>query len=167
MVNDTGEQDPHHDGPRVSARAVILDQDERLLVVRQRAVDRDVHVLPGGRVEIGETAAEAVRREVWEETGLRVTVGDLLWVREFLPERHLGHPLHTTAMQQLQLVFHAHLQADPASAEPRRPDRSQTALVWHPLADLDSLTLLPLGLNGYLAALAAGPTSPMYLGDLA
>ncbi|WSV09232.1 NUDIX domain-containing protein [Streptomyces sp. NBC_01020] len=37
---------------------------------------------PGGRVEPGETAAEAAVREVLEESGLRVSVGELPWVRE-------------------------------------------------------------------------------------
>jgi ADP-ribose pyrophosphatase YjhB (NUDIX family) len=159
---------PRQKGPRVSARAVILDPDGRLLLVRQRTAGQDVHVLPGGRMEIGETAAEALRREVWEETGLRVTVGDLLWVREFLPDRHRGHPLHATTTQQMQIIFHAHLQTDPAAAAaPRQPDRSQTALVWHPLTDLHALTLLPLGLTDHLTALATASASPTYLGDLA
>jgi acetyl-CoA carboxylase carboxyl transferase subunit beta len=34
--------------------------------------------LPGGRIEAGETAVEAVAREVFEETGLVVEVGDLV-----------------------------------------------------------------------------------------
>ena len=55
---------------------------------------------PGGRVEPGETAAEAAGRGVREETGLRVSVGELLWVREYLPERHSGNPYHRTQLRQ-------------------------------------------------------------------
>ena len=32
--------------------------------------------------------------------GLRVSVGELLWVREYLPERHSGNPYHRTQLRQ-------------------------------------------------------------------
>lgn len=66
----------------VAVGAVIV-QDERLLLV-QRANDPGAGrwAVPGGHVEPGETLAEAARREVLEETGLEVTVGDIAWVGE-------------------------------------------------------------------------------------
>jgi 8-oxo-dGTP diphosphatase len=124
-------------------------------------------VLPGGRVEPGETAAEAARREVHEETGLRVDIGELLWVREYLPERHPGHPHHRTRMRQLQLYFAARTTSEAAS-EPAAPDLTQAAVVWHPLAAIGDLVLLPLGPAPSLMALGAEPaaTQIVYLGDL-
>jgi 8-oxo-dGTP diphosphatase len=65
--------------PVICAGAVIRDGENRLLMVRRRnAPALGMWSLPGGRVEPGETHAEAAAREVLEETGLVVTVGDLL-----------------------------------------------------------------------------------------
>ncbi|MGZ4730489.1 MAG: NUDIX hydrolase [Acidimicrobiales bacterium] len=59
--------------------ALVHDDAARLLVVRRGrppAVGR--WSVPGGRVEAGETDADAVRREVREETSLHVVVGMLV-----------------------------------------------------------------------------------------
>ncbi|MFQ5522917.1 MAG: NUDIX hydrolase [Acidimicrobiia bacterium] len=56
----------------LGAFAVILDDDDRVLLSHRR--DLDLWNLPGGRVEVGELPNTAVRREVTEETGLDVDV---------------------------------------------------------------------------------------------
>jgi 8-oxo-dGTP pyrophosphatase MutT (NUDIX family) len=53
-----------------SVTGVIFDQQRRLLMVLH--ADRRIWVLPGGCIDPGETPVDAVVREVWEETGLRV-----------------------------------------------------------------------------------------------
>lgn len=60
-------------------RAIVLDEDQRMLLVRQRHEDRDIWMVPGGGIEDGENAAEAAIREVKEETGLDIGVDGLLW----------------------------------------------------------------------------------------
>ena len=63
----------------VCAGAVVRDADGRLLLVRRgQEPSAGLWSLPGGRVEPGESIAEAAAREVLEETGLRVSVGRLL-----------------------------------------------------------------------------------------
>jgi len=68
----------HALGVRPSASAVIFDRRGRLLL--QQRSDGGQWGLPGGSVEIGESLADAVRREVKEETGLVVTVRRLIGV---------------------------------------------------------------------------------------
>ena len=61
------------------AGAVVRDDAGRLLVVRRgRAPGAGLWSLPGGRIEPGETPAEAAVREVHEETGLEVEVEEVL-----------------------------------------------------------------------------------------
>jgi ADP-ribose pyrophosphatase YjhB (NUDIX family) len=61
--------------------AIINDDDGRLLLVqRGHAPAQGLWSIPGGRVEPGETDEQAVRREIAEETGLVVRVGELAGV---------------------------------------------------------------------------------------
>jgi 8-oxo-dGTP diphosphatase len=61
------------------AGAVIKNEAGLLLMIRRRnEPGAGLWSLPGGRIEAGETDQQAVVREVAEETGLRVTCGELL-----------------------------------------------------------------------------------------
>jgi len=51
-------------------RAIILNRHNAVLL--QRRLDMDCWGLPGGSLELGETALEALKREVKEETGLDI-----------------------------------------------------------------------------------------------
>jgi acetyl-CoA carboxylase carboxyl transferase subunit beta len=65
--------------PIECAGAVVRDEHGRLLLVRrghEPALGK--WSLPGGRIEPGESAAQAAAREVLEETGLEVQIGELL-----------------------------------------------------------------------------------------
>lgn len=59
----------------LAASAVIVDDSDRvLLVLRANEPDAGCWTVPGGRVEKDESLANAVVREVMEETGLTVDV---------------------------------------------------------------------------------------------
>jgi ADP-ribose pyrophosphatase YjhB (NUDIX family) len=56
----------------------IVDGEHRIVVVRRGGPpSQGLWSLPGGRVEQGETLEQAAQREVWEETGLEVRIGDV------------------------------------------------------------------------------------------
>jgi ADP-ribose pyrophosphatase YjhB (NUDIX family) len=65
--------------PTVGVFAAIFDAEERILCVRQGAGARR-WTLPGGRMEAGETPDGALVREVREETGFEVAVGELIGI---------------------------------------------------------------------------------------
>lgn len=58
----------------VIARGITINGRGEVLLCRN--VDKGYYYLPGGHIEFGETAEEALAREYLEETGVRVTVGD-------------------------------------------------------------------------------------------
>lgn len=69
--------------PRVRAAVAVLHKGQILLVQHSKA-DRSYWLLPGGGLDWGESLHQAARREVAEETGIQVSVGELLLASETL-----------------------------------------------------------------------------------
>lgn len=79
--------------PQLAVSTAIVHDSKVLLVRRAVPPANHYYTFPGGRVEYGETLAEAAAREVLEETGLVVEIADMLGCREYLPSKHggIGH----------------------------------------------------------------------------
>lgn len=72
---------------QVFAAAVILDENKNILLVKVTYQRIHPWGLPGGALEYGEHPEAAVVREVWEETGLKVSIEKFLLVNSWLPDR--------------------------------------------------------------------------------
>jgi len=64
--------------PMVGVGGVVIEQDRALLVRRAREPALGEWTIPGGLLEVGETLAAGVAREIREETGLIVRVVELI-----------------------------------------------------------------------------------------
>lgn len=122
--------------PELSVGAVIIDDDRLLLVRRARPPGLGRWSLPGGRVERGETLAEALVREVAEETGLVCACGPLVgWVER------IGHDHHFVILD---------FEATPLEpGEPRAGDDA-SEVAWVSLRDVAELDVVD-GLVEFLA----------------
>lgn len=68
-------------------RVIIVDAENRILMLKQCHEDRDIWMVPGGAIEEGENAEQAAIREVKEETGLDAKIMGLIWHVEEVSEK--------------------------------------------------------------------------------
>ncbi|PSJ27490.1 DNA mismatch repair protein MutT [Streptosporangium nondiastaticum] len=89
----------------VAASAVVTDGEGRILM--QRRADSGLWALPGGGMEMGESLAGAVVREVREETGLDVEVTGL--VGTYTDPRHVIAYSDGEVRRQFNICFTARI----------------------------------------------------------
>ncbi len=80
-----------HATPKVDVRAAIF-KDNSILLVKERSDGG--WTLPGGWADVGESASEAVAREVFEESGYRVRVTRLLGIYDRNKQGHPSSPYY-------------------------------------------------------------------------
>ena len=118
--------------PTPGAGAVIIDDDRMLLVRRARGAYVDHWAVPGGRQRRGETMRAAAAREVLEETGLIVEVGDTVWVGDIIDEAD-PPAYHYTVVDFFGTVVGGDLRAGDDAAEAR----------WVPVNEVRGMRLTP------------------------
>jgi 8-oxo-dGTP diphosphatase len=144
--------------PELCVGGVVVEAGRLLLVQRGNPPSVGLWAVPGGRVELGETMVDAVAREVLEETGLVVTVGELVgWVERISDAYHF--------------VIVDFLATCSGETEPTAADDAAD-VAWVPLAELPQWDLVP-GLLDFLiehhviepsaktAELPTGPSKPV------
>lgn len=150
---------------RVAARAMIIEHG-RLLVMNYRDDQGHWCVTPGGGVKKKETLKAGLRREVEEELGLRLDVGDIVYVRELLgASAKVLHGGITEDTHQLEVFFRCKRLNEPRLGP--TPDKYCTGFEWAPLDELPRRHFFPEALAERLAADVASGFKPInnYLGD--
>ena len=121
--------------PELCVSALVVEDEQLLLVRRANAPGQGDWSIPGGRVLAGETLAEAVVRELDEETGLEGVCGAYIGLAEVIDGDH----------HSVILDFHVHLLE---FAEPVAGDDAVEAK-WVPLGEVTDHRLV-IGLGEFL-----------------
>jgi 8-oxo-dGTP diphosphatase len=129
---------------RQAVRAIVV-KDNHLLVMKRNKFGQEYYSLVGGGIDMGETADQALYREVSEETGLAIANHRLVITED------------AGSMYGIQYIY----LCDYVSGEPALAPDSAEALIhaggqnlfqplWLPLAELPAANLLPIELKDLL-----------------
>lgn len=140
--------------PTTRVSVVVLDQG-KILLVKHRKGARQYWVLPGGRLEYGETFTECAVREVKEETGLDVHVEKIIFLSEAIAPDRSRH------------IVNVYLTARVTGGKMEVGDEPVLAAVdFLCLSELEKLTLYPPVSRHILNAAPGNFENIEYLGNL-
>ncbi|WP_247237942.1 NUDIX domain-containing protein [Telluribacter sp. SYSU D00476] len=117
---------------RVRPAALIIDNDS-ILTMQYSYGNTDVYMLPGGNPDPGESLREALQRELHEELGVEVQVGEMVLCGEVIDWGGKEDTLHCV-FEVKGLTGQPELNAEHTTA---------VAITWVPVSELQSLILYP------------------------
>jgi len=121
--------------PRLAARAIILHEDRLLLVNAYPAGLSDLWCTPGGGVERGNSLHDSLIREIYEETGLSITVGTPALVNEFHDPSRDFH--------QVDIYFRCHITSGSLDMKWRDPEGIVSCRKFFTRADMSDIRFKP------------------------
>ena len=95
--------------PRAIVGALIFDENRQLFLMRSSGKYGSQWIVPGGKIDFGETILNALKREIREETGLILKDIEFKGIRELIePDRHFIFLEHTaTAINTNQVILNS------------------------------------------------------------
>ncbi len=135
--------------------AILIIENEKILTMQYNYGGQDVYNLPGGNLEFGEHLTDALTREMVEEMGIQVSVGELIMVGE----------VH--AIEQKKQTFHFIFEGKIAKGTPilNPKETSAIAIKWLNINELLSLNLYP-NISEKLLQYLAGNLDNKYIGKI-
>ena len=127
--------------PRNAVRALVLDPNDRVLMIRFTEGLGEWWSTPGGGVDPGESDADALARELAEEAGLRdVRLGPLIWTRE----HYLVNPTRWGGQRERHyLVRTAPFEPAPDFSAAELEAEGVTGVRWFTVDELETVTTGP------------------------
>ncbi len=126
---------------RKAARAIIVHH-QNLLVMKRNKFGQEYYALPGGGIETGETADQAVLREIKEETNLTVANPRLVYIEE---ANDLYGPQYIFVCDYQDGDIK--LQPDSIEAQLNKEGKNLFQPMWLPISKLASLPFQSQGLH--------------------
>jgi 8-oxo-dGTP diphosphatase len=106
--------------------AVVIVKEETVLTMRYVYGEKEVYALPGGNPDPDECLPEALRRELMEELGVTVEIGEMVLCGEVLWGEMRKETLH--------MIFNAELNPKETTA---------LEIVWLPFNELEQRLMYP------------------------
>ncbi len=126
---------------RLAAYAVIVDDQERILLALFNQGPTPTWTLPGGGVELDETVEDGVVREVHEESGYDVRVGRILGVDTHVIPVEERMITTDRPMKSVRVLYDAEVVGGELTHE---LDGTTDEARWIPLDELPSLPRVPM-----------------------
>lgn len=135
--------------------AILIIKNERVLTMQYQYGGQEVFNLPGGNLELGEHLSDALAREMKEELGIEVAVGEMILVGEVYFEERKKHTLH--------LLFEGKITAGEPTLNPA--ETSALAIKWLDVADLAKVNLYP-NISKQIQEYLTGKLNNKYIGKI-
>ena len=125
--------------PRLAARAVLIHENRLLMVNAWPEGKSTLMCAPGGGIHTGSSLPDNLRREVFEETGLKIDVGAPCLINEFHDP--------ASGFHQVEVFFRCALQST-AALDPnwRDPEHVVTQRRWVTESELRAMSFKPSSL---------------------
>jgi 8-oxo-dGTP diphosphatase len=147
---------------RNAARALIMLDNNILLLRKAGYEDGERFALPGGGQDLGETLEQALHRECLEEIGTRVAIRDLVCVADCFKPRDTS-PRSTRHL--VEFLFTCTVPDGYSPTNGHHPDKHQVEVVWASLVELADMPLYPRSLAPYLRNVSES-SATVYLGTI-
>lgn len=135
--------------------AVAIIENEKILTMHYQYGGQDVYNLPGGNLEFGESLTLALTRELEEELGITIEIGELMMVGEV----HFSDP----QKQTIHFIFEGKIVEGNPTLNPEHT--SALAIRWLSIKELSNVNLYP-NISKSLKEYLSGNLPDKYIGKL-
>lgn len=134
--------------------AGVLVRDGRVLLVKHDKPAESYWVVPGGRIEFGETLSDALRREFMEELRVNVMVGDLAFLNDAAPSDKARHIVN--------VYFHVSCDGELVFDKLNGVADAR----FYAAEDIKGIDLRPRVCSALMGVISCGSSKDVYLGNL-